>query len=76
MTKKIKAFLIQFVIFAITFLIIRYLVVCYTDLMGFWVPFLSFIVTTLIIPKFQAVKTKEGEKIFMKWFLIKGIKEI
>jgi hypothetical protein len=36
----------------------------------------AFIVSTLISPKFQAVKTKDGEKLFMKWIFIKGIKEI
>jgi len=29
-----------------------------------------------LAPKFQAVKTNEGEKLFMKWLFIKGIKEI
>jgi hypothetical protein len=29
-----------------------------------------------LAPKFQAVKTNEGEKIFMKWLFIKGVKEV
>ncbi len=42
----------------------------------FWVPITAFVVSTILAPKFQAVKTNDGEKLFMKWLLIKGIKEI
>ena len=48
----------------------------YTGLTGLWIPMTAFIVATLISPKFQAVKTKDGEKLFMKWIFIKGIREI
>ncbi|MFM2231154.1 MAG: hypothetical protein RL607_2412, partial [Bacteroidota bacterium] len=27
-------------------------------------------------PKFQAVKTAQGEKLFMSWLFLKGVKEI
>jgi hypothetical protein len=27
-------------------------------------------------PKFQAVKTRDGEKLFMSWLFVKGIKEL
>jgi len=43
---------------------------------GYFIPFTAFIIATLIAPKFQAIKTKDGEKIFMSWLLMKGIKEI
>jgi hypothetical protein len=36
----------------------------------------GFMVALLLAPKFQAVKTNEGEKIFMKWLFIKGVKEV
>jgi hypothetical protein len=30
----------------------------------------------LLSPKFQAVKTKNGERLFMSWIFVKGVKEI
>ncbi|KAF2334906.1 hypothetical protein [Flavobacterium daemonense] len=77
MTKlQVRAFLYQLGTFAILFIAGRYIVAQYTGLTGFWIPMTSFIVATLIGPKFQAVKTRDGEKLFMKWIFVKGIKEI
>ena len=77
MTKlQIRAFIYQLGCFAILFISARYIVAQYTNLTGFWIPLTAFIIGTLIAPKFQAVKTKDGEKLFMKWIFMKGIKEI
>jgi hypothetical protein len=77
MTKlQIRAFLYQLGCFAILFVLGRFIVARFTELSGLWIPMTAFIVATLISPKFQAVKTKDGEKLFMKWIFIKGIKEI
>lgn len=77
MTKlQVRAFLFQLGCFAILFTLFRYLVGHYTNLTGYWVPLTAFAVGTLLSPKFQAVKTKDGEKLFMKWIFIKEIKEI
>jgi hypothetical protein len=77
MTKlQIRAFLYQLGCFAILFVLGRYIVANFTELSGLWIPMTAFIVATLISPKFQAAKTKDGEKLFMKWIFIKGIKEI
>jgi hypothetical protein len=76
MSKKTKAFIYQLLSFAILFIAIRFLVATYTNLTGFWIPITAFVVGTLIAPKFQAVSTKDGEKLFMKWLFIKGIREI
>lgn len=76
MNKKTKSFVYNFIGFAIIFLGVRYLVATFTGLAGFWVPLTAFIVGTLLAPKFQTVQTKDGEKLFMKWLFIKGIKEI
>jgi hypothetical protein len=62
--------------FAVLFILSRILVDKYSNLTGFWIPITAFIVSTLLAPKFQAVKTNDGEKLFMKWLFIKGIKEI
>ncbi|MBP4137645.1 MULTISPECIES: hypothetical protein [Flavobacterium] len=77
MTKlQVRGFLYQLGCFAILFISSRYLIARFTELSGLWIPMTAFIVSTLISPKFQAVKTKDGEKLFMKWIFIKGIKEI
>jgi len=77
MTKlQVRAFLYQLGCFSILFLSARYLLWRYTNLTGFWIPFTAFVLGTLLSPKFQAVKTTDGEKLYMKWMFIKGIKEI
>ncbi|RZJ54781.1 MAG: hypothetical protein EOO44_03750 [Flavobacterium sp.] len=77
MTKlQVRAFLYQLGSFAVLFIAGRFLIAQYTGLTGIWIPMTSFIVATLISPKFQAVKTKDGEKLFMKWIFVKGIREI
>jgi hypothetical protein len=36
----------------------------------------AFVIGTILAPKFQAVNTREGEKLFMKWLFVKGVKEV
>ncbi|MSP84668.1 MAG: hypothetical protein EXR18_02415 [Flavobacteriaceae bacterium] len=77
MTKlQVKAFVFQLLFFAILFILCRFLIENYTNLYGLWIPFTAFALGTLLAPKFQAVKTNDGEKLFMKWVFMKGIKEI
>ncbi|MFV8443146.1 hypothetical protein [Flavobacterium sp. LB2P44] len=77
MTKlQIRAFIYQLGCFAILFISARYIVAHYTNLIGFWIPLTAFVIGTLLSPKFQAVKTKDGEKLFMKCIFMKGIKEV
>lgn len=77
MTKlQLRAFLYQLVSFAILFISFRYLIFRYTNLTGLFIPFTAFVVGTILSPKFQAVKTRDGEKLFMSWLFIKGIKEL
>ena len=77
MTKlQVKAFVFQLLCFAVLFILFRILLDKYSNLTGFWVPITSFVVSTILSPKFQAVKTNDGEKLFMKWLFLKEIKEI
>jgi hypothetical protein len=77
MTKlQVRAFLYQLGCFAILFISARYLVARYTNLTGFWIPMTAFVVGTLLSPKFKSIKTKDGEKLFMKWIFMKGVREI
>ncbi len=76
MSKKGKAFIYNLVSFAIIFIAFRYLIQEYTQLIGYWIPITAFVVGTLIAPKFQAIMTNDGEKLFMKWIFVKGVKEV
>jgi len=76
MSKKTKAFVYNFIGFAIIFFLVRYLVASYTNLQGLFIPITAFVVGTILAPKFQTVNTNEGEKLFMKWLFVKGVKEI
>lgn len=77
MTKlQVRAFLYQLGSFAILFVGFRYLVARFTPLTDFWIPLTAFVVGTILAPKFQAVKTREGEKLFMSWIFLKGVREI
>jgi hypothetical protein len=77
MTKlQLRAFLYQLGCFAILFISFRFLILKYTNLTGLFVPFTAFVVGTILSPKFQAVKTRDGEKLFMSWLFVKGIKEL
>jgi len=71
---QLRAFIYQLLCFAVLFIGMRYLLDKYSNLTGLWIPFTAFVVGTLLSPKFQAVKTKDGERLFMKWIFMKGIK--
>ncbi len=73
---QVRAFVYQLLCFAVLFISMRYILEKYSGLSGLWIPFTAFVVGTLVSPKFQAAKTREGEKLFMKWIFIKGIKII
>ena len=73
---QVRAFLYNLGCFAILFILFRYLIGQYTSLSGLWIPMTAFIAGTLLAPKFQAAKTINGEKLFMSWLFVKGIKEI
>ncbi|KAF2517771.1 hypothetical protein [Flavobacterium foetidum] len=73
---QVRAFLYQLGCFAILFIAFRFLIAAYTGLTGIWIPFTAFVIGTIVGPKFQAVRTKDGEKLFMKWLFVKGVKEI
>lgn len=76
MSKKTKAFLYNlagFIAFYLPTLLIGAKVF---KLEGFAPKIIAFVVSIVLAPKFQYMKTAEGDKIFMKWLFIKGIKEI
>lgn len=76
MSKKTKALLYNLICFALIFVALRFVLDIYTQLSGLWLPLTAFVIGTILSPKFQAVVTKDGEKVFMKWLFVKGIKEV
>lgn len=77
MTKlQVRALLYQLACFAILFIGLQFLIKEYSNLTGLWVSFTAFVVGTILSPQFQAVKTRDGEKLFMRWIFLKGTREI
>ncbi|HSD14060.1 MAG TPA: hypothetical protein VLB74_05390 [Flavobacterium sp.] len=76
MTLKTKSLVYNFLGFALLFMIVRFVAQAFTNLTGFWLPLTAAVAASILAPKFQVVKTSEGEKMFMKWLFIKGVKEI
>jgi hypothetical protein len=76
MSVQTKALVFQFLSFAVLFIAFRFLIAAYTGLQGYWIPITAAVVATLISPKFQSVRTKDGEKLFVKWLFVKGVREI
>lgn len=76
MSKQAKALLYNFLGFAPFFLLGWYLIGNFTGLTGFWVPATATVASTILAPKFQAIKVQGEEKIFMKWLFIKGVKVV
>lgn len=76
MSKKTKALGYNFVVFALIFIGARYLVSTYFWCQGIWISVAAFVITLLLSPKFQAIKTAQGEQIFMSWLFLKGVKKV
>ena len=76
MNLKVKAFILQLISFATFFIVIQYLLAKYTGLEGIWISVTAFVMGTILAPQFQSVKTKDGDKLFMKWIFMKEVKEI
>ena len=76
MSKSTKALLYNFLGFTGIYVPTYLLVMNFTNLIGLWIAGTAFMISLLIAPKYQAVTTKEGEKLFVKWLFVKGVKEV
>ncbi|GIJ93870.1 hypothetical protein ACI75Y_04475 [Capnocytophaga stomatis] len=77
MTPKTKAFLFNFICFGAIFITIRLGVnYFFPELKYLFASLISGAVTIFISPRFAAVPTDKGEKLFMKWIFFKGVKQI
>ncbi len=76
MSKKIKSLLYNFLGFLVFYVPAYILVMKFSSFQGFWIPAIAAVISTILAPKFQAIKGQTGEKIFMKWIFRKGVKEV
>ncbi|ALM06652.1 hypothetical protein SB49_01660 [Sediminicola sp. YIK13] len=76
MKPKFKAFLFNFIGFAVLFVIIRTIMWFLLSSDSIFLAIVAAVLASVLSPKFAVSRTKEGEKLFMKWVFIKGLKEI
>ena len=76
MSLQTKALIYQFLSFAVLFIGIQFLLMEFSSLSGLWIPITSFVIGTILCPMFKVIRTPDGEKMFMKWIFMKGVKEI
>lgn len=76
MSKKTKVFIAQFFCFAVLFIIVRLGVEYFTDLTSIWGSLIGAVVATILAPQFKVFDTQQGQKIYVRWIFIKGIKEL
>lgn len=76
MNKKTKSFLYNLLGFLPFYVLTYFLVKEFTGVTGVWIPLIAAVSTTILAPKFQAVKHHGEEKIYMKWLFTKGVKEV
>lgn len=76
MSKKTKAFLYNLAGFAVFFIPTWAICTNVFGMEGFLPKLIALIISIVLSPKFQFIKTAEGDKIFMKWLFVKGIKEV
>ena len=76
MNKKTKVFIAQFLCFAILFIIVRIPIDYFTDLTSIWGSLIGAVVATILAPQFKVFDTQQGQKVYMRWIFIKGVKEL
>ncbi|MCV6630572.1 MAG: hypothetical protein OIF50_12035 [Flavobacteriaceae bacterium] len=76
MTKKTKSNIYNFLVFVILFLGIRYLLASFFDMHYIAMVLIAAFSTTVLAPKFGVIKVQGKERMFVKWFLFKEIKEL
>jgi hypothetical protein len=76
MSPKIKALVYNFFGFAPIYFLGYFLIGQFTSITGFAIPAIAAFTSIILAPKFQVVKTQTGDRLFMKWLFIKGVREI
>jgi len=76
MSPKIKAILLNFLGFAVLFLVTRIAFGYLLDIDRLYLALGAAIIASIIAPKFAVVEVDNSNKILMKWIFIKGFREI
>ena len=71
-----KAVLYQFLAFALIFLGVRWLLISFTLMGTFFVLMTAFVAATILSPFFKVERTREGDKLYMKWIFMKGLRQV
>lgn len=77
MSKSVKAFVYNFFGFGVLYFIFYFILYAIFPMVtGFWIPALSAVASSILAPKFQVLKGQQGDKLFMKMLLMKGVREV
>lgn len=77
MSAKNKSFLLNFLCFGLIFITFRLGInYFFPELDRLWAALIAGVLTIFVAPRFAAIPTDKGEKVFMKWILLKNIKQI
>lgn len=76
MSPKIKAILLNFLGFAVLFLVARIAFGYLLIIDRLYLALGAAIFASIIAPKFAVVEVEDSNKILMKWIFIKGFREI
>lgn len=75
MSKQNKIFILQFIVFAVPFIIGK-IILSFTDIEGIINPIICAAFATCVAPQFKMIKSKEGEQVYMRWFFSKTAKKL
>ena len=76
MNPKLKAILLNFLVFAILFLVARIAFGYLLNIDRLYLAFGAAIFASILAPKFAVVEVEGSNKIIMKWIFRKGFREI
>ena len=76
MKPKTKALIFNLISFALLFLVFRLTIGAIIKGDTFWLALISAVIASILSPKFIAVEDKGKEKILMKTFFSKDVKEL
>ena len=76
MKPKTRAVVLNFLGFAILFLVIRFALGYYLEVNRFYLALIAAIAASILAPKFAVVKVEKREKVMMKWIFIKGFRAL
>ncbi|NMH26828.1 hypothetical protein [Flavobacterium silvaticum] len=71
-----KALLYNFIGFAVFYLPAYFLIQRFSWFSQIWTAVAAAVASSILSPKFQSVRTAQGQKLFMSWLFLSGVREI